>query len=241
MAERLPPGLPVIFCQDSPKRILVSVIKTTPIKPREEPAAALPVPTSPGFSDFMVYPWRWGENAHNVTLSPGGTAALSALPPLCAGTGRAPAGDEEEAGSPGGGGHRHLKVSAAGPGRGEARRAAELKRGESGAARPSPASARRFNVKSFPAAGRARPPVLSGVWGGGRRKAGAGRRQQAEGLRRGSCPPALPPFKIKKKKNNQPKSRKKGCLPFCRFLPVSRGARQGAAGGWRLPTCTCRP
>ncbi|NXV21916.1 ZN367 protein, partial [Cepphus grylle] len=113
MAERLPPGLPVIFCQDSPKRILVSVIKTTPIKPREEPAAALPVPTSPGFSDFMVYPWRWGENAHNVTLSPGGTAALSALPPPRAGAGRAPAGDEEEAGSPGGGGHRHLKVSAA--------------------------------------------------------------------------------------------------------------------------------
>ncbi|MBN3325243.1 ZN367 protein, partial [Atractosteus spatula] len=29
------------------------------------------MPTSPGFSDFMVYPWRWGENAHNVTLSPG--------------------------------------------------------------------------------------------------------------------------------------------------------------------------
>ncbi|XP_014791760.1 PREDICTED: zinc finger protein 367 [Calidris pugnax] len=110
MAERLPPGLPVIFCQDSPKRILVSVIKTTPIKPREEPTAALPVPTSPGFSDFMVYPWRWGENAHNVTLSPGGPAALSALPPPRAGAGRAPARDEEEAGSPGGGdGHRHLK------------------------------------------------------------------------------------------------------------------------------------
>ncbi|KAM6328496.1 zinc finger protein 367 [Alca torda] len=109
MAERLPPGLPVIFCHESPKRILVSVIKTTPIKPREEPAAALPVPTSPGFSDFMVYPWRWGENAHNVTLSPGGTAALSALPPPRAGAGRAPAGDEGEAGSPGGGGHRHLK------------------------------------------------------------------------------------------------------------------------------------
>lgn len=28
-------------------------------------------PTSPGFSDFMVYPWKWGENAHNVALSPG--------------------------------------------------------------------------------------------------------------------------------------------------------------------------
>uniref|UniRef100_A0A8C4P7S0 Zinc finger protein 367 n=2 Tax=Dromaius novaehollandiae TaxID=8790 RepID=A0A8C4P7S0_DRONO len=80
MAERPPPAPPVIFCQDSPKRVLVSVIKTTPIKPSsagggEEPAPVPPVPTSPGFSDFMVYPWRWGENAHNVTLSPGGPAA----------------------------------------------------------------------------------------------------------------------------------------------------------------------
>ncbi|KAG5841308.1 zinc finger protein 367 [Anguilla rostrata] len=58
----------VIFCNDSPKRVLVSVIKTTPIKPR---VAESVMPTSPGFSDFMVYPWRWGENAHNVTLSPG--------------------------------------------------------------------------------------------------------------------------------------------------------------------------
>ncbi|NXS86233.1 ZN367 protein, partial [Erpornis zantholeuca] len=91
MAERLPPGPPpVIFCQDSPKRVLVSVIKTTPIKPSsggsrgEEPMPVPPVPTSPGFSDFMVYPWRWGENAHNVTLSPGGgdnTAGPSVLPP----------------------------------------------------------------------------------------------------------------------------------------------------------------
>ncbi|NXW50253.1 ZN367 protein, partial [Nyctiprogne leucopyga] len=117
MAERLPPAAPVIFCQDSPKRVLVSVIKTTPIKPSsrgggEEPAPVPPVPTSPGFSDFMVYPWRWGENAHNVTLSPGGTAAPSALPPPRGGAGRAPAGDEEEAGSPGSGGSgRHLKVN----------------------------------------------------------------------------------------------------------------------------------
>ncbi|MBN3282482.1 ZN367 protein, partial [Polyodon spathula] len=58
----------VIFCNDSPKRVLVSVIKTTPIKPKEIESL---MPTSPGFSDFMVYPWRWGENAHNVTLSPG--------------------------------------------------------------------------------------------------------------------------------------------------------------------------
>ncbi|XP_004072263.1 zinc finger protein 367 [Oryzias latipes] len=58
----------VIFCDDSPKRVLVSVIKTTPIKPKKADAL---MPTSPGFSDFMVYPWKWGENAHNVTLSPG--------------------------------------------------------------------------------------------------------------------------------------------------------------------------
>ncbi|XP_054254175.1 zinc finger protein 367 [Indicator indicator] len=114
MAERLPPGPPVIFCQDSPKRVLVSVIKTTPIKPSsrgggEEPAPAPPVPTSPGFSDFMVYPWRWGENAHNVTLSPGGTVAPPSLPPPRGGAGRAPDGDEEKAGNQGGGRHRHLK------------------------------------------------------------------------------------------------------------------------------------
>ncbi|NXY08883.1 ZN367 protein, partial [Pteruthius melanotis] len=120
MAERLLPGPPpVIFCQDSPKRVLVSVIKTTPIKPssgesgREELMPVPPVPTSPGFSDFMVYPWRWGENAHNVTLSPGGgdsTAGPSVLPPPRGGAGRAPAGDEEQAGSPGSGGrHLHLK------------------------------------------------------------------------------------------------------------------------------------
>ncbi|XP_053556572.1 zinc finger protein 367 [Bombina bombina] len=70
-----------------PRRVLVSVIKSvsppaarTPLKPRRPPffagtpgstAKPSPVPTSPGFSDFMVYPWRWGENAHNVTLSPG--------------------------------------------------------------------------------------------------------------------------------------------------------------------------
>ncbi|NXS34460.1 ZN367 protein, partial [Pomatostomus ruficeps] len=102
MAERLPPGAPpVIFCQDSPKRVLVSVIKTTPIKPSsggsggEEPMPVAPVPTSPGFSDFMVYPWRWGENAHNVTLSPGGgdnSAGPSALPAARGGAGRVPAG-----------------------------------------------------------------------------------------------------------------------------------------------------
>lgn len=65
----------VIFCNDSPKRVLVSVIKTTPIKPKAMDSL---MPTSPGFSDFMVYPWRWGENAHNVTLSPGsGNGAAS--------------------------------------------------------------------------------------------------------------------------------------------------------------------
>lgn len=64
----------VIFCNDSPKRVLVSVIKTTPIKPRK---AEDMTPTSPGFSDFMVYPWKWGENAHNVTLSPGAASGAS--------------------------------------------------------------------------------------------------------------------------------------------------------------------
>ncbi|XP_013858110.1 zinc finger protein 367 [Austrofundulus limnaeus] len=64
----------VIFCNDSPKRVLVSVIKTTPIKPsKAEPL----MPTSPGFSDFMVYPWKWGENAHNVSLSPGSASGAA--------------------------------------------------------------------------------------------------------------------------------------------------------------------
>lgn len=87
---------------DSPlrERVLVSVIKTTPIKPRktpqqqEEEEAAAPVmmmmPTSPGFSDFMVYPWKWGENAHNVTLSPGSGPPRS---PSGTATAREEAGD----------------------------------------------------------------------------------------------------------------------------------------------------
>uniref|UniRef100_A0A3B1IKW2 Zinc finger protein 367 n=1 Tax=Astyanax mexicanus TaxID=7994 RepID=A0A3B1IKW2_ASTMX len=68
----------VIFCNDSPKRVLVSVIKTTPIKPKTVDSV---MPTSPGFSDFMVYPWRWGENAHNVTLSPGSGSGSGAASP----------------------------------------------------------------------------------------------------------------------------------------------------------------
>lgn len=121
MSER-PLGPPVVFCQDSPKRVLVSVIKTTPIKPSprrdgEEPASAPPVPTSPGFSDFMVYPWRWGENAHNVTLSPGGPAAApvpsSVQQPRGAVAGD-PTRDDEESSSPSDGGrHQHLKVRTA--------------------------------------------------------------------------------------------------------------------------------
>lgn len=135
MAE--PP--PVIFCHDSPKRVLVSVIRTTPATPPcssgssssggvGEPEQPPPlVPTSPGFSDFMVYPWRWGENAHNVTLSPGAAAGgvvsaglpaaaelptLRGAPPSTASVTAASGGeDEEEASSPDSG---HLKVSGAG-------------------------------------------------------------------------------------------------------------------------------
>ena len=144
MADNPPQPPPVIFCHDSPKRVLVSVIRTTPIKPtcggggEPEPPPPL-IPTSPGFSDFMVYPWRWGENAHNVTLSPGaaGGAASAALPaaaaaehpglrgrsapPPAASAAAASGGeDEEEASSPDSG---HLKVSGAGgwEGRGAAK------------------------------------------------------------------------------------------------------------------------
>ncbi|KAG9486855.1 hypothetical protein GDO78_006968 [Eleutherodactylus coqui] len=92
---------PALQCPPSqdaspPRRVLVSVIKAvspssahTPLKPRRPPFSAgtpgatqlSPVPTSPGFSDFMVYPWRWGENAHNVTLSPGPAARHQPPPP----------------------------------------------------------------------------------------------------------------------------------------------------------------
>ena len=133
MAENPPqPAPPVIFCHDSPKRVLVSVIRTTPIKAtcggEPEPPPPL-IPTSPGFSDFMVYPWRWGENAHNVTLSPGaaGAAASATLPtaapqhPGLRGRGAPPptasgGEEEEEASSPDSG---HLKVSGAGHGAAE--------------------------------------------------------------------------------------------------------------------------
>ncbi|XP_015268161.1 PREDICTED: zinc finger protein 367 [Gekko japonicus] len=113
MSERPGPAPVILFSGDSPKRVLVSVIKTTPIKPprrgSEELARAPPpppIPTSPGFSDFMVYPWRWGENAHNVTLSP----PPATTQPLCDGGGGNSHGardaggrsgaDDEEAGSP---------------------------------------------------------------------------------------------------------------------------------------------
>lgn len=126
MSGLLPgPVAPVLLCPaESPKRVLVSVIKTTPVKPArggsssEEPSRAPPpIPTSPGFSDFMVYPWRWGENAHNVTLSPPPTATQ----PLRGDEGRVggpcgevepPGGEDEEAGSPDSG-SGHLRVSTA--------------------------------------------------------------------------------------------------------------------------------
>ncbi|KAK9408263.1 zinc finger protein [Crotalus adamanteus] len=125
--SELPGPPPVILCSgSSPKRVLVSVIKTTPVKPplasREDPACVPvpppPIPTSPGFSDFMVYPWRWGENAHNVTLSPPPAASQ----PLHEGGGNGDGlrsaverstGEDEEAGSPdsGTGSNGHLRVS----------------------------------------------------------------------------------------------------------------------------------
>lgn len=121
MVERPPPGPPVTFCQDSPKRVLVSVIKTTSIKPLsrgtgDEPALPPPVPISPGFSDFMVYPWRWGENAHNVTFSPGGSAASSFVQQPCGGPARACSGEEETCSPGSSSSGSHLKVSVAGTG-----------------------------------------------------------------------------------------------------------------------------
>ncbi|XP_074021612.1 zinc finger protein 367-like [Numenius arquata] len=113
MVERPSLGPPVTFCQDSPKRFLVSVIKTTSIKSlsqgtAEEPASPSPIPISPGFSNFMVYPWRWEENAHSVIFSPGGSVAPSFVQQLCGGPARICSEEEEEAGTPGSSGS-HLK------------------------------------------------------------------------------------------------------------------------------------
>ncbi|XP_054040204.1 zinc finger protein 367-like [Rissa tridactyla] len=106
MVERPPSGPPVTFCRDSPKRVLVSVIKTTSIKPPsqgrgEGPALPPPIPISPGFSDFMVYPWRWGENAHSVTFSPRGSTAPLFVQQPRGGAARTCSEEEEEAGTPG--------------------------------------------------------------------------------------------------------------------------------------------
>uniref|UniRef100_H0UWE0 Zinc finger protein 367 n=1 Tax=Cavia porcellus TaxID=10141 RepID=H0UWE0_CAVPO len=61
------PPLSGVFRQDSPKRVLVSVIRTTPATPpcgggAGEPEPPPPLaPTSPGFSDFMVDGIRRGR------------------------------------------------------------------------------------------------------------------------------------------------------------------------------------
>uniref|UniRef100_G1PWI1 Zinc finger protein 367 n=1 Tax=Myotis lucifugus TaxID=59463 RepID=G1PWI1_MYOLU len=105
-----PPPPPVIFCHDSPKRVLVSVIRTTPIKAtcggggEPEPPPPL-IPTSPGFSDFMVYPWRW-ENAHNGRAAPGalrgcGSSLLPSrrFPPRHGGLRRQPTSEKAPSGN----------------------------------------------------------------------------------------------------------------------------------------------
>ncbi|XP_033929547.1 zinc finger protein 367-like isoform X1 [Melopsittacus undulatus] len=102
MVEKPPPGLPVTFYQESPNGVLVSVIKTTSVKPfsrgrGEELTLPPPILISPGFSDFMVYPWCWGENAHNVTFSPRGSAIPSFVQQPRGGPARACSREEEEA------------------------------------------------------------------------------------------------------------------------------------------------
>lgn len=117
MVEKPPPGLPVTFYQESPNGVLVSVIKTTSVKPfsrgrGEELTLPPPILISPGFSDFMVYPWRWGENAHNVTFSPRSSAIPSFVQQPRGGPARACSGEEEEGSSS----NSSLKVSVAGTG-----------------------------------------------------------------------------------------------------------------------------
>ncbi|XP_061296918.1 zinc finger protein 367-like isoform X2 [Pezoporus flaviventris] len=104
MVEKPPPGLPVTFYQESPNGVLVSVIKTTSVKPfsrvrDEELTLPPPILISPGFSDFMVYPWRWGENAHNVAFSPRGSAIPSFVQQPRGGPARTCSGEEEDASS----------------------------------------------------------------------------------------------------------------------------------------------
>ncbi|XP_008492610.2 zinc finger protein 367 [Calypte anna] len=110
MVERPPPSPPVTFCQDFPKSVLVSVIKTTSIKPLsrgkgEESALPPHIQIIPGFSDFMVYPWRWGENAHTVTFNSDDSAAPSVAQQPCGRPARIGSEEEEEAGSSSSGGH----------------------------------------------------------------------------------------------------------------------------------------
>ncbi|KAI8509753.1 zinc finger protein 367-like [Branchiostoma floridae x Branchiostoma belcheri] len=60
---------------NSEGKLPVPDIRTTPMKPRRSSFS----PGSPGFSDFMVYPWKWGETAQSVTLSPG--SSVEGSPP----------------------------------------------------------------------------------------------------------------------------------------------------------------
>uniref|UniRef100_A0A8C5U5Z9 Zinc finger protein 367 n=1 Tax=Malurus cyaneus samueli TaxID=2593467 RepID=A0A8C5U5Z9_9PASS len=96
-----PPDPPVIFARLSETRPGLryqNPPRSTSSGGRgQEPMPVPPVPTSP-LQRLMVYPWRWGENAHNVT-SPGG-ADSTAGPSACrlpGGQAECP-GDEEKAG-----------------------------------------------------------------------------------------------------------------------------------------------
>ncbi|XP_077981699.1 zinc finger protein 367-like [Glandiceps talaboti] len=55
----------------SPQKNIPDMSKTTPIKPMKIEGLA----TSPGLSDFTIYPWRWAESAQQIQLSPSSTCS----------------------------------------------------------------------------------------------------------------------------------------------------------------------
>ncbi|XP_002740975.1 zinc finger protein 367 [Saccoglossus kowalevskii] len=55
----------------SPMKNIPDLSKTTPIKTMKLETFA----TSPGLSDFAIYPWKWAENAQKIQLSPSSTCS----------------------------------------------------------------------------------------------------------------------------------------------------------------------
>ncbi|XP_070563854.1 zinc finger protein 367-like [Ptychodera flava] len=59
----------------SPQKSIPDMSKRTPIKSVKFEGLA----TSPGLSDFAIYPWRWAESAQQIQLSPSSTCSSPGL------------------------------------------------------------------------------------------------------------------------------------------------------------------